>query len=50
MNRLSATTRVELVSRGVYRFTTRPGEDYKIFASQHTIGEDYVLHLTVRVK
>ena len=50
MSRMSATTSVKLVSKGVYRFTTKPGEDYKTFSSMKTTGEDYVLHLTVRVK
>jgi plastocyanin len=50
LNHLSATTAVKLVRKGVYRFTTKPGEDYKLFANHKTIGEDYVLHLTVRVK
>lgn len=50
MNRMSAATSVKLESKGVYRFTTKPGEDYKAFSSMKTTGEDYVLHLTVRVK
>jgi plastocyanin len=50
MNRLSAVSTVKLARKGTYRFTTKPGEDYKIFAGHKTIGEDYVLHLTVHVK
>lgn len=50
MNQLSAVSTVKLTRKGTYRFTTRAGEDYKIFASHRTIGEDYVLHLTVHVK
>jgi plastocyanin len=50
MNRLSAVASVKLTRKGTYRFTTKPGEDYKIFAGHKTIGEDYLLHLTVRVQ
>jgi plastocyanin len=50
MSHISATTSVKLVHKGVYRFTTKAGEDYPRFSSMKTIGEDYVLHLTVRVK
>lgn len=50
MNHLSAVASVKLKHKGTYRFTTKPGEDYKIFAGHKTIGEDYVLHLTVHVK
>jgi plastocyanin len=50
MNRMSAVSTVKLAHKGTYRFTTKPGEDYKIFAGHETIGEDYVLHLTVHVK
>jgi len=50
MNHLSAVSTVPLSRRGTYRFTTKPGEDYKLFAGHRTIGEDYVLHLTVHVK
>ena len=50
MNHLSAIASVKLAHRGTYRFTTKPGEDYKIFAGHETIGEDYVLHLTVHVR
>lgn len=50
MNHLSAVSTVKLSRKGTYRFTTKPGEDYKVFAGHKTIGEDYVLHLTVHVK
>ncbi|MFL5950377.1 MAG: hypothetical protein ACJ74M_02130 [Gaiellaceae bacterium] len=50
MNRLSAVSTAKLTRAGTYRFTTKPGEDYKMFAGHKTIGEDYVLRLTVSVK
>ncbi|HYT51115.1 MAG TPA: hypothetical protein VEL10_02795 [Gaiellaceae bacterium] len=50
MNHMSASTSVKLVKKGVYRFTTKAGEDYPSMGEMHTIGEDYVLHMTVRVK
>ena len=49
MNRPSAATSVKLTRKGVYRFTTKAGEDYPSMSSMKTIGEDYVLHLTVHV-
>ena len=50
MNHMSASTVVRLQRKGTYRFTTKPGEDYKSMSSMKTIGEDYVLHLVVHVK
>lgn len=50
MIHMSASTSVTLAHPGLYRFTTRAGEDYKSMAMMKTIGEDHVLHLTVRVK
>jgi plastocyanin len=50
MNHMSAVSTVKLARKGAYRFTTKPGEDYKLFAGHKTVGEDYVLHLTVHVK
>jgi plastocyanin len=50
MNRLSSVSSVRFARAGTYRFTTKPGEDYKIFAGHKTIGEDYALRLTVLVK
>jgi plastocyanin len=49
MNKMASTARVTLVKRGVYRFTTKPGEDYPWAAAMKTVGADNVLHLTVRV-
>jgi len=49
MHKLGATTQVVFAKAGVYKFTTKAGEDYKAFASMKTIGEDNVLRLTVRV-
>jgi hypothetical protein len=48
MRHMSASVRVTFAKAGVYRFTTKPGEDYPGMAMK-TIGEDNVLHLTVRV-
>jgi plastocyanin len=50
MNHISASTSVKLTRKGVYRFTTKAGEDYPSMSTMKTIGEDYVLHLTVHVK
>jgi len=50
MSHISASTSVKLSRKGVYRFTTKAGEDYPSMSSMKTIGEDYVLHLTVHVK
>jgi hypothetical protein len=50
MNRMSASTSVKLAHAGVYRFTTKAGEDYAWMKSMKTIGEDNVLHMTVHVK
>jgi plastocyanin len=50
MNRMSASSSVRLAHAGVYRFTTKAGEDYAWMKSMKTIGEDNVLHLTVHVK
>jgi plastocyanin len=50
MSHMAAGMTVKLVQKGVYRFTTKPGEDYKQFASMKTTGEDYVLRLVVHVK
>jgi len=48
MRHMSASVRVTFGKPGVYRFTTKPGEDYPGM-SVKTIGEDNVLRLTVRV-
>jgi hypothetical protein len=49
MNHIGASASVRFVRRGLYRFTTRAGEDYKGMAMK-TIGEDNVLQLRVLVK
>jgi plastocyanin len=48
MRHMSASVRVTFGKTGVYKFTTKPGEDYPGMAMK-TIGEDNVLRLTVRV-
>jgi plastocyanin len=50
MKRMGASTAVKFGRTGVYRFTTKAGEDYPWMHSMKTIGKDYILHLTVRVK
>jgi hypothetical protein len=50
MNKVASTSTIKLTHKGVYRFTTKAGEDYKWAGSMKTVGEDNVLHLTVRVK
>jgi hypothetical protein len=50
MNKVASTSTIKLTNKGVYRFTTKAGEDYKWAGSIKTVGEDNVLHLTVRVK
>ena len=47
MNHMSATVKVTFSKAGVYKFTTKPGEDY--MKGMKTIGEDNVLRLTVTV-
>jgi hypothetical protein len=47
---MAASATVKLEQKGVYRFTTKPGEDYAWASSMKTVGEDNVLRLTVRVK
>jgi hypothetical protein len=49
MSHMSAAVTVSFASVGVYRFTTKAGEDYKWAGSPKTIGEDNVLRLTVTV-
>jgi plastocyanin len=48
MRHMSATVRVTFGKAGVYKFTTKPGEDYPGMAMK-TVGEDNVLRLTVKV-
>ena len=47
MRHMAATAKVRFTHAGVYRFTTKPGEDY--MQGVKTIGEDNVLRLTVKV-
>ncbi len=44
---MSASSKITFAKAGVYRFTTKAGEDY--MTGIKTVGEDNVLHLTVRV-
>ncbi len=44
---MGAKSMITFTKAGVYRFTTKPGEDY--MAGMKTIGADKVLHLIVRV-
>jgi plastocyanin len=48
MSHMGATLKVTFAHAGVYRFTTKAGEDY--MAGVKTIGEDNVLRLTVTVR
>jgi plastocyanin len=50
MIKMGSLATVKLTHKGVYRFTTKAGEDYAWAASMKTAGEDHVLRLTVRVK
>ena len=47
MNHMSASVKVTFSKAGVYKFTTKPGEDY--MKGMKTTGEDNVLRLTVKV-
>jgi len=49
MIKMASSATVKLTQKGLYRFTTKPGEDYSWAGSMKTSGEDNVLHLTVRV-
>ena len=49
MNHMGASMKVVFAKAGVYRFTTKAGEDYPKMQGMKTIGEDYVLRLTVKV-
>src|SRR5438477_3632714 len=46
MNHLGAQLQIKFLRAGVYRFTTRPGEDY---TPMKTVGEDNSLTLQVAV-
>ncbi len=49
MSHMMATTKVTFSKAGVYKFTTKPGEDYANMSGMKTIGEDYVMTLKVTV-
>ena len=49
LGHMGAAVKVAFVHPGVYRFVTKPGEDYPAMAGMKTIGEDNVLRLTVTV-
>ena len=48
MGHMGATLRVDFAKAGIYKFTTKAGEDY--MAGFATTGEDHVLRLIVTVK
>lgn len=48
MSHIAASVKVTFRHAGIYRFTTKPGEDYA--TGVKTIGEDKVLTLTVTVR
>ena len=50
MIKMASSATVKLTQKGLYRFTTRAGEDYAWAGSMKTVGEDNALRLTVRVK
>jgi plastocyanin len=50
MSKIASSATVTLTQKGVYRFTTKAGEDYSWAGTMKTVGEDNVLRLTVRVK
>jgi len=50
MRRMGATALVRFGKAGVYRFTTKVGEDYKFASGTKTTGEDNVLRLIVTVR
>jgi plastocyanin len=50
MLKMASSATVRLTQKGLYRFTTRAGEDYAWAGSMKTVGEDNVLRLTVQVK
>ena len=49
MSKMGATAHVQFTKAGVYKFTTKAGEDYSWAAHMKTTGEDNVLRLTVSV-
>ena len=50
MRHMGATAVVRFSKAGVYRFTTKAGEDYQFASGTKTTGEDNVLRLTVTVR
>jgi hypothetical protein len=50
MLKMTSSATVKLTQKGLYRFTTRAGEDYAWVGSMRTLGKDNALHLTVRVR
>jgi hypothetical protein len=50
LTKMASSATVKLTQKGVYRFTTKAGEDYSWAGMMKTMGEDNVLHLTVHVK
>jgi hypothetical protein len=50
MIKMASSATVKLTQKGLYRFTTKPGDDYAWAGTMKTVGEDSVLKLTVRVK
>ena len=49
MNHMNASVKVTFSKAGVYKLTTKAGEDYPSMKGMKTIGEDNVLRLTVKV-
>ena len=49
MSKMGAQSTVVFPTPGVYKFTTKAGEDYPSAAGLETTGEDHVLTLTVYV-
>src|SRR5262245_24966067 len=50
MKHIGAVARVHFGKAGVYKFTTKAGEDYSWASHMETTGEDYALRLTVTVR
>jgi hypothetical protein len=50
MARMGSGSKLTFTKPGVYKFTTKPGDDYKGMGKMETVGEDNVLKLTVTVR
>jgi plastocyanin len=50
MRHMSAQAKVVFLTKGTYKFTTKAGEDYPNMSMMKTVGEDFVLRLTVVVR